>query len=223
MEASSLQVCAPLQVDDPQQLLPKLPKPKDLQPFPSQLTLRFLGHEAKVRCAHPPKHPPPPLRGLVRQQCAPFLSCVHHDDKDSCPGSKFARISLNSHPHAGAIRSTDGSIHWPGIWQVTSVAPDHTGQWLASSSADGTVRLWEVGSGRCVRVWQLGAPVGCVAWCPNPALRILSAVADKTAVLVWSGAAALYSGNNCRYLTSASHPGEGRASLYVCTTCADGT
>ena len=46
-----------LQVDDPQQLLPKLPKPKDLQPFPNQLTLQFLGHDAKVRhfswdCSH---------------------------------------------------------------------------------------------------------------------------------------------------------------------------
>ena len=40
----------PLQVDDPQQLLPKLPKPKDLQPFPTQLALQFLGHDAKVRC-----------------------------------------------------------------------------------------------------------------------------------------------------------------------------
>ena len=38
-----------VQVDDPQQLLPKLPKPKDLQPFPTQLTLQFLGHDAKVR------------------------------------------------------------------------------------------------------------------------------------------------------------------------------
>ena len=38
-------------MDDPQQLLPKLPKPKDLQPFPTQLTLQFLGHSGKVRCS----------------------------------------------------------------------------------------------------------------------------------------------------------------------------
>ena len=57
-------------MDDPQLLLPKLPKPTDLQPFPSQLTLRFLGHDAKVRCAafaFLPKCSRPPVRCLIRQ------------------------------------------------------------------------------------------------------------------------------------------------------------
>lgn len=73
--------------------------------------------------------------------------------------------------------------------QVHSVAPDASGQWLASGSADGTMRLWEVATARCVRVWELGAAVSCVAWCPNPALHILSAVSGTTAVLLWSGVA----------------------------------
>jgi ribosome biogenesis protein ERB1 len=34
---------------DPEALVPKLPKPKDLQPFPSVLALRFLGHKGAVR------------------------------------------------------------------------------------------------------------------------------------------------------------------------------
>jgi ribosome biogenesis protein ERB1 len=33
---------------DPESLVPKLPKPQDLQPFPTQLGLRFLGHRGKV-------------------------------------------------------------------------------------------------------------------------------------------------------------------------------
>ena len=33
----------------PESLLPRLPKPRDLQPFPSALALRFLGHTAPVR------------------------------------------------------------------------------------------------------------------------------------------------------------------------------
>ncbi len=35
----------------PESLLPRLPKPRDLQPFPSALALRFLGHTAPVRLA----------------------------------------------------------------------------------------------------------------------------------------------------------------------------
>ena len=33
---------------DPQSLVPKLPKPQDLQPFPTTLLLRYTGHSARV-------------------------------------------------------------------------------------------------------------------------------------------------------------------------------
>ena len=35
-------------VPDAKALVPKLPKPRDLQPFPTMLALRYLGHEAAV-------------------------------------------------------------------------------------------------------------------------------------------------------------------------------
>ena len=35
-------------VPDAKALVPKLPKPRDLQPFPTSLALRFLGHRAAV-------------------------------------------------------------------------------------------------------------------------------------------------------------------------------
>jgi len=35
-------------VDDPKSLLPALPKPRDLQPFPTRLAKRFTGHTAQV-------------------------------------------------------------------------------------------------------------------------------------------------------------------------------
>ena len=72
--------------------------------------------------------------------------------------------------------------------QVLSVAPDASGQWLVSGSADGTLRLWVVDTARGVRGWELGSAVASVAWCPNPALRLVSAVTAKTAVLLYSGA-----------------------------------
>lgn len=34
---------------DPESLIPKLPDPKDLQPFPSQLSITYKGHTNKVR------------------------------------------------------------------------------------------------------------------------------------------------------------------------------
>lgn len=35
---------------DPESLVPKLPKPQELQPFPTTLAIKFLGHKGKVGC-----------------------------------------------------------------------------------------------------------------------------------------------------------------------------
>uniref|UniRef100_A0A7S0RRE2 Ribosome biogenesis protein BOP1 homolog n=1 Tax=Chlamydomonas leiostraca TaxID=1034604 RepID=A0A7S0RRE2_9CHLO len=94
---------------DPETLVPKLPKPQDLQPFPTSLAITYEGHAGKVRC----------------------------------------------------------------------VAPDASGQWLASGSDDGTLRVWEVASGRCMATHNLGTPVHSVAWCPAPGVRLLSAAAGN--------------------------------------------
>uniref|UniRef100_UPI003AAA9494 ribosome biogenesis protein bop1 n=1 Tax=Centroberyx gerrardi TaxID=166262 RepID=UPI003AAA9494 len=100
---------------NPEDLIPKLPKPKDLQPFPTTQSLVYRGHN-----------------GLVRS---------------------------------------------------ISVSP--TGQWLASGSDDGSVRLWEVCSSRCLKIIQVGGAVRGVAWNPNPAVCLL-AVALESQVLILS-------------------------------------
>lgn len=65
------------------------------------------------------------------------------------------------------------------------LAPTHTGgQWLASGSDDGTMRVWEVATGRCSCSWQLGEPVVCVAWCPDPKLQLLAAAVGNKLVLM---------------------------------------
>ena len=38
-------------VPDAKALVPKLPKPSDLRPFPTTLALRYLGHKAAVSCS----------------------------------------------------------------------------------------------------------------------------------------------------------------------------
>lgn len=67
------------------------------------------------------------------------------------------------------------------------MSPDATGQWLLTGSDDGSMRLWEVLTGRCCREWQLGSKVASVAWCPDGALRLAAATAGSRLVLVDSG------------------------------------
>ncbi|KAL9258957.1 Ribosome biogenesis protein BOP1-like protein [Drosera capensis] len=63
---------------------------------------------------------------------------------------------------------------------VTSISTEASGQWIASGSTDATVRIWEVATGRCIRVWQVGAAVQHVAWNPLLQLPILAvSVAHK--------------------------------------------
>jgi WD40 repeat protein len=69
---------------DPESLIPNLPKPSELKPFPSQLCLEYKGHTHRIR----------------------------------------------------------------------SIAASPDGQWLASGSDDGTVRIWEVSTGRCFRRYE---------------------------------------------------------------------
>eukprot|EP00823_Brevimastigomonas_motovehiculus_P003592 TRINITY_DN2217_c0_g1_i2.p1 TRINITY_DN2217_c0_g1~~TRINITY_DN2217_c0_g1_i2.p1 ORF type:complete len:820 (-),score=148.91 TRINITY_DN2217_c0_g1_i2:481-2940(-) len=76
-----------VKIADPKTLIPQLPKPRDLRPFPSTLSIEYVGHTGKVR----------------------------------------------------------------------SISVSPCGQWIASGSDDGTVRLWEVSTGRCFYVWDFVA------------------------------------------------------------------
>ncbi|EDQ89285.1 block of proliferation 1 [Monosiga brevicollis MX1] len=99
---------------DPEDLLPKLPKPEDLQPFPSAPSLVYRGHKARV----------------------------------------------------------------------TSISCDPTGQWLVSGSDDKTIRVWEISTGRCVRVVTVDAEVNMVAWCPNAGVSIVAVAHGHTVSLI---------------------------------------
>ncbi|OZJ03944.1 hypothetical protein BZG36_02927 [Bifiguratus adelaidae] len=82
---------------DPESLIPKLPSPKDLRPFPTIQSLSYVGHTARIR----------------------------------------------------------------------TFAVDPTGLFLVSGSDDGTLRLWEVATTRCLHVWELGDVIHSIAWNPN--------------------------------------------------------
>ncbi|XP_042030365.1 ribosome biogenesis protein BOP1 homolog [Salvia splendens] len=60
---------------------------------------------------------------------------------------------------------------------VVTISAESTGQWLASGSKDGTVRIWEVETGRCLQIWDIGEPINEVEW--NPELPVLAVAAGQ--------------------------------------------
>ncbi|PVU95024.1 hypothetical protein BB559_002848 [Furculomyces boomerangus] len=95
---------------DPDSLIPKLPDPKDLLPYPTKKSVSYDGHTDLVR----------------------------------------------------------------------SISVDHSGTWLLTGSDDNTVRLYEVLTGYCVKVWKFDDAVSSVAWNPNKEIcMFVVAVGEK--------------------------------------------
>ncbi|CAL1539984.1 unnamed protein product [Lymnaea stagnalis] len=81
----------------------------------------------------------------------------------------------------------EGMIYKGHTDMVRSISPDPSGQWLASGSDDGTVKLWEVGTGRCMTTLKFAGKVTYVSWNPNPAINLLAAVVGPTVILLNPG------------------------------------
>eukprot|EP00520_Triparma_pacifica_P006415 CAMPEP_0118663698 /NCGR_PEP_ID=MMETSP0785-20121206/17579_1 /TAXON_ID=91992 /ORGANISM="Bolidomonas pacifica, Strain CCMP 1866" /LENGTH=835 /DNA_ID=CAMNT_0006557477 /DNA_START=50 /DNA_END=2554 /DNA_ORIENTATION=- len=73
--------------------------------------------------------------------------------------------------------------------RAISVSPD--GQWLATGAEDGFVRLWEVGTGRLLRSWDLREEgegvVNCVVFNPNPNHHVLLASSGTKCYVISTG------------------------------------
>ncbi|KAJ6327822.1 hypothetical protein OIU78_014644 [Salix suchowensis] len=68
-----------------------------------------------------------------------------------------------------------------------SISTETSGHWIASGSSDGTVRLWEVETCRCIKVWEFGEVVQYVAWNPLPELPILAVSVGQDVFLLNTG------------------------------------
>ena len=101
----------------PEDLVPQLPKPKDLQPFPTVCSITFKGHSNMIR----------------------------------------------------------------------TVTVEPRGQYLASGCDDGTMKIWEVDTGRCLKTWDMGGVVRSVSWCPNTALSLVAVAVDTKLFLINTG------------------------------------
>lgn len=99
---------------EPEDLLPKLPSPKDLQPFPSVLCVEYKGHKDMVR----------------------------------------------------------------------TMSTDPLGQYLLTGSDDGTVKIWEVQTGRCLRTVRMGDVVRSVEWNPNKNLGLVAVACGQKVILI---------------------------------------
>ncbi len=101
---------------DPETLLPKLPSPEELRPFPTTCATVFCGHEGRVR----------------------------------------------------------------------SLAVDPSGVWLASGGDDGTVRIWELLTGRQIWRIKLGEDeaVNVVRWRPGTEVAVLAAATGEDVFLM---------------------------------------
>lgn len=70
---------------------------------------------------------------------------------------------------------------------VVSISTEASGQWFASGSTDGTVRIWEVESGRCLRVLEIGEAIQYVAWNPLPELPVLAVSVGQDVLILNTG------------------------------------
>jgi ribosome biogenesis protein ERB1 len=104
---------------NPETLIPKLPSPNELKPFPNKLVLQFLGHEKPVH--------------------------------------------------------------------TLSISPD--GQYLASGSEDGVVKLWECDSGFCKFTWDFSkhGKIHHLEWNPDPMNALLAIAVGRSLLLVTTG------------------------------------
>lgn len=70
---------------------------------------------------------------------------------------------------------------------VVSISTDASGERLVSGSTDGTVRIWDVKTGRCLKVWEMGEAVQHVAWNPLPDLPVVAVSVGHDVLILNTG------------------------------------
>nr|NVI69899.1 putative ribosome biogenesis protein BOP1 homolog [Cucujiformia] len=67
---------------------------------------------------------------------------------------------------------------------IRTISTDKIGQYLLSGSDDGTVKIWEVNTGRCLKTIKTDDVVRSVEWCLNKALSLILVASGKKVYLI---------------------------------------
>merc|ERR1712013_643717 len=70
---------------------------------------------------------------------------------------------------------------------VRTIDVEPKGQYVASGCDDGTMKVWEIGTGRCLKTWDMGGVVKSLAWCPNSALSLIAVAVESVVYLINTG------------------------------------
>nr|NVI69904.1 putative ribosome biogenesis protein BOP1 homolog [Cucujiformia] len=67
---------------------------------------------------------------------------------------------------------------------VRTISTDKFGQYLLSGSDDGTIKIWEVFTGKCLKTIKTDDIVRSVEWCPNASLSLVLVASGKRVLLI---------------------------------------
>nr|NVI69949.1 putative ribosome biogenesis protein BOP1 homolog [Cucujiformia] len=67
---------------------------------------------------------------------------------------------------------------------IRTISTDKTGQYLLSGSDDGSIKIWEINTGRCLKTIKTNDIVRSVEWCPNASLSLVLVATGREVWLI---------------------------------------
>ncbi|KAF3330975.1 ribosome biogenesis protein BOP1 isoform X1 [Carex littledalei] len=137
-------------------------------------------------------------------------------DQYLCPRTRKKRINIDPESLKPKLPSRKDLRPYPTTCYleylghagpVNCISVDPSGQWLASGSTDGTTRMWEIETGRCLKVWEIGEAARQISWNPVADRPILAVVLEYDVLLLNSGMGDIDIQTKTKELLHVSEPG----------------
>ncbi|KAJ4766660.1 hypothetical protein LUZ62_077035 [Rhynchospora pubera] len=137
-------------------------------------------------------------------------------DQYLCPRTRKKRINIDPESLKPKLPSRKDLRPYPTtcyleyrghMGPVNCISVDPSGQWLASGSTDGTARVWEIETGRCLKIWEVGEVARQICWNPSPDRPILAVVLEYDVLLLNSGMGDIDIQTKMKELLHISEPG----------------